>query len=337
MIAPYSTLRKTERPALAPLLPLALPFSVWIEPTSRCNFKCLFCPQSFGDYEDKIGGYADMDFALYEKIVSEIKGLGRLKAIKFYGIGEPMLYSRLADMVGLAVREGITDRTEITSNGSALTEAKGKQLIASGLDYLRISIYAGNQAHHQTITQSKISLNRIVDNLKSFRKIRDEMESMRPFLYVKMIDTFDEAENEEFRQMFYDIADEIMIEKPMNWSSFEKRDILSPIYGGSKPSEETLFPFRKQVCPIAFYSMVILANGDVVACCVDWSKKTLIGNLKNETFGEVWHGNKMQSFRRMQLEERRSENEACKNCTYLFTNPDNLEGLSSMEKERILA
>jgi radical SAM protein with 4Fe4S-binding SPASM domain len=337
---PYSQLRNFQRPSLAPLLPLALPMGMFIEPTNVCNFKCRFCPESFADYTETVGGRANMEFALFEQIVAQVKALGRLKVLRFYMLGEPLLHPELPRMVQLAVQEGITDRTELTTNATALTAEKSRQLIASGLDYLRVSIYAVDQARNEHVTQSKVPVTRILENVKTFRRLRDEAGGKKPVLYVKMIDSCDEQENAAFVAMYREIADECVLEKPMNWNGYENRDLLEAAYGNDLKTEvleeKNLFPFQKQVCPFPFYTMVINANGDVTACCVDWNKNTRVGNVKDATIGKIWQGDAFREFRRMHLENRRSENASCRNCTYLFTSPDNLDGLSPQEIDRVL-
>ena len=338
--APYSQLRNFGRPSLAPSLPLPLPLGMFIEPTNQCNFKCRFCPESFSDYNEIVGGRAHMDFSFYEEIVRQIKAIGRLKVLRFYMLGEPLLHPDLVRMIKLAVDEGITERTELTTNATALTAEKSRQLLDSGLDYLRVSIYAADQKRNEHVTQSKIPITRIYENVKTFRKLRDEAGQTKPFLYVKMIDSCSGAENDAFLGMYRDIADECVLEKPMNWNGYENRDLLESAYQGDEEKKALhnaeLFPFRKQVCPFPFYTMVVNANGDVTACCVDWNKKTCVGNLKEASLGDIWNGAAFREFRRMHLENRRHENESCRNCTYLFTNPDNLDGLSPEEQRRIL-
>lgn len=338
--APYSQLRNFTRPSLASSLPLPLPYGMFIEPTNQCNFKCRFCPESFADYNEIVGGRAHMEFSFYEEIVRQIKAIGRLKVLRFYMLGEPLLHPDLVRMIKLAVDEGIADRTELTTNATALTAEKSRQLLDSGLDYLRVSIYAANQARNEQVTQSKIPITRIFENVKTFRHLRDTASKTKPFLYVKMIDSCSEEENEAFLAMYRGIADECVLEKPMNWNGYDNRDLLESAYQGEDEKRALhnaeLFPFRKQVCPFPFYTMVINANGDVTACCVDWNKKTCVGNLKQASLAEIWHGSALRNFRRMHLENRRHENESCRHCTYLFTSPDILDGLPPEEQSRIL-
>ncbi len=338
-IAPYSKLRDFARPSLARLLPLPLPMAMYIEPTNQCNFKCRFCPESFADYKEIVGGRAQMEFSLFEEIVRQIKAVGRLKVMRFYMLGEPLLHPELR-MVKLAVDEGITERTELTSNATALTAEKSRLLLASGLDYLRVSIYAADQERNERVTQSKIPISRIFENVKTFRKLRDEAGQTTPILYVKMINACSGEENQAFLDMYRPIADECVIEKPMNWNGYDNRDLLETVYQDDQEKsvlEKTeMYPFQKQVCPFPFYTMVINANGDVTVCCVDWNKKTCVGNVRETPLVEIWNGPAMREFRRMHIENRRQENESCRNCTYLFTSPDNLDGLPAEEYERIL-
>jgi radical SAM protein with 4Fe4S-binding SPASM domain len=336
----YSQLRDFSRRNLAAQLPLPLPFGMFIEPTNNCNFKCKFCPESFADYTEIVGGRAHMDFALFEKIVAQIKPLGRLKVMRFYMLGEPLLHPDIIRMISLAVSSGVTERTELTTNATALTEQKSRGLLASGLDYLRVSIYAANQERNEWVTQSKVPIARIYENVRTFRRLRDETGTKTPQLYVKMIDSGSDEENAAFLEMYKDIADECVLEKPMNWNGYENRDVLETAYASDEERSHVaganLFPFQKKICPFPFYTMVVNANGDVTACCVDWNKNTKVGNVHDATIGEIWHGEAFRELRRMHIEGRRGENASCKNCTYLFTAPDNLDGLSAEEYARIL-
>ena len=56
-----------------------------IEPTNRCNQKCIFCPRNEEKYDSPIG---DMSFENYKKIVDQIPGL---TDIQINGLGEPLL------------------------------------------------------------------------------------------------------------------------------------------------------------------------------------------------------------------------------------------------------
>ena len=65
----------------------------------------------------------------------------------------------------------------------------------------------------------------------------------------------------------------------------------------------------------------------VSVCCVDWAKQTAVGNLKEQTLAEVWRSQALHEFRMTHLWRQRRTLEACRNCTYLHTAPDNLDTL----------
>lgn len=320
---PYSQLRGKDRPDLANQLPLRGPLSIYLETTNVCNFKCRQCPVSFDDYYEKIGGRATIDLQRYETLLCEIVELGRLKSLKFYSEGEPFLNKNLPGMISRAIKSGACEYTEVTTNGSALSPNTSKEIVESGLHYLRVSIYSVDQERHKFITQTNISINKIHSNIETFINIRKASGSKLPFLYVKMIDP-KSGEAEEFRKRYESLADEIAIEQPMNWNGYENRDLVNANYSQKyiQPAEA-----QKQVCPFAFYSLVIKANGDVVICCVDWNKDTCVGNINRESLKDIWTGNRMRAFRLMQLERRKGENKSCKNCTYIDTTPDNLDNI----------
>lgn len=334
---PYSTLRdpKTRLP-MADLLPLDHPWALYVEPTNVCNFKCKFCPESFSDYEQQIGGFRNIDPELYKKVIADVKELGRLKVLRYYMLGEPLLNKNLGSMIRHAVDAGVTDRTELTTNGTALSEKRAHELIDSGLTYMRVSIYGITDERLEKVTGSRIPAARILENVKQFSRIRRERGATLPFLNVKMIDSFDKEENDAFLRMYQPVADEATIEPPMNWNEFDNRDLIEQAYGKPMNSNE-LFPHKKNVCPYPFFNMVVNADGDVTVCGVDWNKSTKTGNVRHQSLREIWNGPELREFRRMHLEGRRHEHPACRNCTYLYTIPDNLDGLSAERQAEILA
>ncbi|WDC83281.1 hypothetical protein PL321_10890 [Caloramator sp. mosi_1] len=67
----------TNRKRLADIIPLSTPFTIFIEPTRYCNFKCFYCLHSTKDYKDgewSKTGYEikHMDEKLYDKILENI-------------------------------------------------------------------------------------------------------------------------------------------------------------------------------------------------------------------------------------------------------------------------
>ena len=323
---PYAQLKTGPRVRLADQVPLRGPLSVYVEPTNICNFKCVFCPESFSNYEEKAGGLFQMKPHDFERVAEQIGRIGTVKTLNFYMMGEPFVNRSLLDYVRLAKREGICDRVIVTSNGTLIGPKLYQGICESGLDFLRVSIYGATEAHQAANTQSVIKLQRIIDNIRGLREFRDANGFATPHIYVKMIDAQDDAQNEVFLETFREVGDEVAVEPRMNWNDPEE---------GSLAKIETqqmlgtdYFAQRKQACPFPFYMAVIHADLNVSVCCVDWDKKVVVGNLREQSLEEIWAGEKLRAFQMLHLERRRSEIDGCRNCTYLHTARDSIDTLS---------
>jgi hypothetical protein len=209
-----------------------------------------------------------------------------------------------------------------------LKEDIARRAIEAGLDYLRLSIYGGNAEAHARKTQSKIPYDRIVANVARFRALRDELRA-HTFIYVKMIDPGAAAENREFLERFTPIADEAVVEPAMNWNDPEEGNLAQK--DRAALLDHAHFRHKKSVCPYPFYTLIVHSDLRVSVCCVDWAKEAVVGDLKPQTLAEVWRGDALRAFRLAHLEGRASEISACKNCTYMYTAPDNLDGLTPQE------
>jgi len=327
--SPYSGLRQVPRIDLPTAIPLAGPLSVYLELTNICNFKCVFCPESFVDYSDRAGGLFRMSDRDIERACNELRAIGTAKTLNFYMMGEPFAHKGLTAAISLARRSNAAERLIVTSNGTLLTPKVHQELIDSGLDFLRISIYGGTEETHRQRTQNSTPLEKIRNNIAAFREYRDSRSAQKPFIYVKMIDSGNPEENQSFRDYFSGVADELMIEPVMNWNDPTEGNLAG------LPQEQLLqtpyFANKKRACPFPFYTVVIHSDLQVSVCCVDWSKQLVIGNLSTQSLRDIWQGDALREIQERHLAGRRDTLDGCRTCTYLHTAPDNLDALTVEE------
>lgn len=215
---PYSSLRTLGRMNLAEAVPLAGPLTIYLEPTNICNFKCVYCPESFDNYKELAGGHFQLSLEDFKAVAKQIKDLGTVKTLNFYMMGEPFVNKQLTQFISLAKSEAIADKVIVTSNGTLVKPAIYQDICDSHLDYLRISIYGGNENSHATNTQSSFRLSRIKDNILGLKQFRDERGQKHPFIYIKMIESPNADDNRQFKEMFSEASDEVFIEPVMNWN-----------------------------------------------------------------------------------------------------------------------
>jgi MoaA/NifB/PqqE/SkfB family radical SAM enzyme len=324
----YSQLRSAPRLSLRDAAPLPAPFTIYVEATNICNYRCVYCPESFDNFEERSGGQFRMDLSAFERVAGQIADMGGVKTLNLYMMGEPFVNRNMPDFIRIAREKKIAGRIVVTSNASLLNEAVARRVIDAGLDYLRVSVYGGAPEAQARRTQSKIPLDRVWRNVRAFRDMRDALAG-RTHVYVKMIDSGDAVENRAFLDLFGPVADEVVVEPAMNWNDPAEGVLAQTDRDAMLAS--THFRNRKTVCAFPFYTLVVHSDLRVSVCCVDWAKEAVVGDLSKETLSDVWRGDALRAFQMAHLEGRRGALDACRNCTYLYTAPDNLDDLSPAE------
>lgn len=329
----YTEITK-NRQYLPDVVPLDMPYALFIDPTNHCNFHCSFCPRNLPQFKQFAGEYQHMPLELFEKILADIRAFPRrLKTVRLYFLGEPLLSPNFLAMFSELCESNCCDRIEVTTNGSLMTPDKAERLLEStrsfeGDVYFRFSIYAVGQSHFEMVTKNKLDVRKVWNNIKGMYEIRNKGGYENVSLYAKKLRTLDEEDN-EFLQLYAPVVDEAALEEPMNWSGDggEENFLLKEEYSESKIAQimnQTDFP---RVCSYLFTTMAINSDGEVVACCVDWSRKTKYGNVKTESLSNIWNGEELRNLRLLHLQGKRGENNACANCRRMPLNStDRLDG-----------
>jgi radical SAM protein with 4Fe4S-binding SPASM domain len=328
------TIISQDRRPLRSMLPLRKPFSLFIEPTNICNFRCSPCVHGSDNTRNDLKPIRNMDMKLYNKLIGELQEWEgpHLKLLRLAMLGEPFVNADFCEMVRIAKETDVADRVDTFSNGSLLTENIAAKLIDYGLDIIRFSIYAADDKHQREVTHSTCSVSTIRDNIKRLQEMRDEQRKDKPYIFVKMFDTYSE-ENQKFFDLYQGIADEIALEKVHNATNYSGNNLVSMYYQDKtkeaqahKEYEQSLDK-RRVACSRPFIAMVINNIGDCLMCTHDPAKGTKIGNAYENTLQELWNGKAMFEFRKMLLENRKHENRICANCNWfqLFPEEDNVD------------
>lgn len=284
----FEDLRRGWRP-LIEQLPLPGPLAVHIESTNRCNLACPFCPQSSPGFHEIVNGAQNLPMPLFIAAMSDLARAG-LKAVRLWGIGEPLLLDDIFERTAAASRLNV--RTDLLTNGLLLSVNACKKMESSGLDYLRLSDYGARTPDSAYEVLAEFISRRIA----------------RPRIEVKC---FTPERLAEVRARHPHAADDWIVLGMHNWASTKS--------GGKEDP--------RMVCPSPFHQLYIRADGTVFPCCGDW-KQNPVGTIHEQGIIEIWKGEKLEAFRRMHIEGRRFENPACGRCTMMPQFRDNLDGLA---------
>lgn len=311
------------------MLPLAVPYSLHIDPTNLCNFRCTFCPT--GDFEllesvNRPKGV--MPFELFRKIIDELSEMccesgQKVNELHLYKDGEPFINKELAKMAAYAKSKNVADSVQTTTNAVLMTKDRAIEIIDSGLDVIRISIEHITDDGYKSITRNFSNYNLVKENV---RYLFEEKLRRNSSLIVKtkIVDIdFDKEIVDKYYNDFEHISDQISVNNLMGWSYSNIKDFTlgKKIKRGMGNAAKLR---EKIICPEPFRSLAINFNGKVSVCCVDWSLETVVGNINIKPLKEIWNGEQLREFRLLHLNSRKDKNKACASCHYLKGFPDHL-------------
>lgn len=300
--------------------PIKAPFLVYAEPTSFCNLKCKFCPNSTVNSENK----SFMPIETFEKIIHDIREFPeRPRVFKFCGIGEPLMNKHTPDMIRRVKETGSADKIIMYSNGVLLNRELNRKIVDAGLDQLNISVEAIDEAGYMEFAGTKIDFDRFVENIADLYENRKQLK-----LYVKIhnLAVKSDADKERFYSLFGDISDYIQIEGISHiFSDFTSEGEEKLIDRYTEDATK-----KRQVCAICFKTLNVNADGTCSPCSVDWAHRVIVGDIRQESLLDIWNGEKLRELRRRFCTGSISPSEACFDCAdYYLSGHEDLDEYAS--------
>lgn len=286
-----------KRTCLGEVYPLHTPFTVIIDVSEACNFRCQYCFRSQDD--SKAWGYAGkkelMKWELFKKAIQQIQGFPEeVKTISLSNHGEPLCNRKLPDMVRYIKKQRITSRVSIHTNASLLDEQYAKELAESQIDRIVISLQGLNAEKYLSVCAARIDFEVFYQNLEMLYRYKKNTE-----ICIKIMDVaLEEGEDESFYQLFSPIADRVFIEKMVPiWKDvdFEKikdeKHLAYNKYGEGFPPQKS--------CPLIFHTIVISPNGDVYPC-TQLLTPYILGNICENNLVDLWNSEMRKKLLRQQ-------------------------------------
>jgi radical SAM protein with 4Fe4S-binding SPASM domain len=246
-----------------------------------------------------------MDLELYEDILNQCSQEPGLWRIEPFLMNEPFTDRRLVDWIAMAKQKVPHAMVTVTTNGTLVRPAVTDRLIRSGLDAIWFSFNGATKDTFETIMGC--SYDTVVANI-------DYLLSIRPptlRVFTNMIETTimqPEIEENIRRWISKGVGSGTskLVNRAGNVRNFEELN-YRPMHNE---------PVR--LCDLLFHKMYVLYNGDVVLCCMDWRRNVVMGNVKQQSLRNIWHGEKYTHYRRMHEEGRSRELDLCATCSYVY-------------------
>jgi radical SAM protein with 4Fe4S-binding SPASM domain len=317
----------------------ARPFPPWyvkLKVFYGCNLKCEMCNHWRDTREPPMS--ADR----FKEVLRELARLGT-KKIHISG-GEPMLRPQVPELVEEAATLGI--KVTMTTNGTLIDKARAKRLVEGGLRGVNISIDSPIRKMHEKIRgvpgsfKATLKAVELFNRYKHKGKLTIRINTVVSRTNYQTLETLPELAHELGADGINlipvdDHCGEIL--------SMRKKDIaffnaeIAPkiaeraLAFGLIVSDEDAYPFGrseseirlgragryafgyydKHPCYAPWTHSLIDFNGNVYVCCMTRERIPPLGNLRSQTFQEIWEG---EAYRRIRLKMHPPALAPCRRC-----------------------
>jgi radical SAM protein with 4Fe4S-binding SPASM domain len=289
------------------------PYTVSIEPTTSCNLRCPECPSGLRKFTRDTG---NISLELYQDIIDQF--YKDLVYLILYFQGEPYLHPLFFKMVEYARERKIYTAT--STNAHFLTDQLARRTVESGLDRLIISLDGLDQ---QTYEKYRVggSFDKVMEGTRNLVKWKKELHLKTPYIILQFI-VFrtNEHQVEEVKELARELGVDKLELKTAQVYDYEGGNPLIPEnerFSRYKRIPGGKFKINNPInnhCLRMWCGCVITWDGLVVPCCFDKDAEYRMGDLKKQSFKEIWRGKAYEEFRKRLFSERK-EIDICRNCT----------------------
>ena len=281
-----------------------LPSVYIVEPTNRCNVKCIMCPNhKFAP--DQLG---DMECGRFAKIVAEIAPFAELTMLYF--LGESTLHPSFPRLLQIA-RETLSGRIVVSTNAFKLSSPVIEALVTN-TDIIIACIDRWDRRAYEDVRRGSNfdSVIRTTELLLSSRRGQEVPTIIVKGLDIALSRDGNDREDEKaaFRAFWSARGAVPLVGWLDTWAG--QMPQLRKHTAGDSPYLEN----ARVSCADLWFKMAVNWRGEVVLCCHDWKSSQVLGVLGHDSLRNVWHSTPLIELRRKHLDGMYSENALCDTC-----------------------
>jgi radical SAM protein with 4Fe4S-binding SPASM domain len=260
-----------------------------------------------------------MEFDLFNKIVNELTSAMQSPLLIFALHNEPLIDERIFDLVKQVKSTNPKCYCIIPTNGELLDRYRIEEILLSGLNQLNINLNARSKEIYEKINTG-LDFDRVMKNI--FPLVSDQ--SMRQKMAILFV--HNEVNSHEVPK-----AIEFWNQKEVRTKVVEITNRAGTLDTFTKllpNNSQYTQPLRLRIwkktmsevrgvigCELPFYQMNVLFNGDVIVCCHDWNRETIVGNIKNSSLKSIWNSERMNEIRGQILKKKYKKISSCRECS----------------------
>lgn len=267
-----------------------------IEPTSICNYRCVFCYQIDKTFTTpKNGHLGTMSLDRFKQVVDQAEG--HIEAITLASRGEPLLCKDIDQM--LAYTRGKFLALKINTNASMLDERKAHAILQAEPSTL---VFSADAAEEPLYSELRVNgkLDKVLANIERFNEIRQrEYPTSRLITRVSGVRFTEKQDFEQMEKFWGALVDQVAFVDYNPWEDTYDR----------APSGVDA------VCSDLWRRMFVWWDGTANPCDVDYRSTLAVGNSGEATLSELWRSEKYEALRRQHLSGGRKDAYPCNRCT----------------------
>ena len=266
-----------------------------IEPTSICNYRCVFCYQTDNTFNKRSSGHmGHMTLDTFKKIVDQAEG--NVEFISLASRGEPLLCPDFKKMLDYTKNKFFN--LKINTNASLLDEDMSHAILKSGVKTIVFSADAADSALYSKLRVNG-KLEKIVKNIKNFQKIKKkDYPNSRIITRVSGVKFNNQQSLKDMEAFWRDMVDQIAFVDYMPWENVYE----SKLSGTNMP------------CSDLWRRMFIWWDGKVNPCDVDYKSKLSVGNIKEKNITNLWNSKIYKNLRNQHESNNRKNASPCNRC-----------------------
>ena len=222
----------------------------YLETTGMCNYNCPICverPRNYNMSMDDFYSIVETNFQLFNE-----------NGVWLDFSGEPLVDPYFFERVKFMKSKGL--KVRISTNGALLDKINREKIIASGIDYIVVSISTLDRQMYRRIRgvdNFELVLSNLMELKKDVVQNQSDME-----LQAVMIDTCDGFDRKKFIRYFHEKGINVAFHNFTNRSKSVLMDLSN--------KAEHVFPIKRGLCKGLKSNIGILCNCEVVTCCCDF-------------------------------------------------------------------
>ncbi len=273
----------------------AYPPLLQIEPTSRCNYRCVFCYQANESFRKRSDGHMGlMNLDLFRTIVDQAQG--HIEAVTLASRGEPLMASNIVEM--LQYISGKFLALKVNTNAWYLDEVKAHALLQADVSTLVFSVDAATEPTYSRLRVHG-QLARVRQNIERFQDIRaKQYQGSRTITRISGVKVPGTPSLDELESAWGGLVDQVVFVEHNPWEN---------AYDAMAHDMET-------PCSDLWRRMFVWWDGRANPCDVDYRSTLSVGNALKHSLSELWRSATYDGLRHRHLMGRRPACEPCNRC-----------------------